>query len=86
MKSLLNGGGGSSAKSRLEKKGERLAAKETKRLSKNISDAKKIAGNKVYQEKMSLIQAGIKPKGKMISEVKAKAEKKISNIIKKRSK
>lgn len=75
-----NGGGGSTAKAKLEKKGEKLAAKETKRLGKNISDAKKVAGNKVYQEKMSLISEGINPKGKTISEVKAKAEKKIQKL------
>lgn len=93
----MTGGGGGTTKSerkekRLDAKGERLMAKEVKRFDKDINstDPKKIASrygrSQVYQEKMGLIEEGIKPKGKMISKVKSNATEKLQKLATKESK
>ena len=86
-----NGGGGRIAKAerkekRLDAKGDKLAKKEDKRLSKNLSNYEQVKGNAVYQEKMALIDKGIKPKGKMISKVKSNAAEKLQKLATKESK
>jgi hypothetical protein len=97
MKGKMTGGGGGTAKAerkekRLDAKGEKLIAKEVKKFDKdsNSTDPKKIASryarNQVYQEKMGLIDKGIKPKGKMISKVKSNAAEKLQKLSTKESK
>lgn len=91
MAPMTGGGGGGTAKAdrkekRLDAKGERLIAKESKKFDKNINstDPKKIASryarNQVYQEKMGLIEKGINPKGKMTSKVESKAKEKLEKL------
>ena len=86
-----NGGGGRIAKAerkekRLDAKGDKLAKKEDKRLSKNLSNYEQVKGNAVYQEKMALIDKGIKPKGKMTSKVESQAKDKLQKLATKESK
>jgi len=85
MKGKMTGGGGGTAKAerkekRLDAKGDKLAKKEDKRLSKNLSNYEQEKGNAVYQEKMSLIREGMKPKGKMTSKVEYKAKDKLQKL------
>jgi len=91
MAAMMGGGGGRIAKAerkekRLDAKGDKLAKKEDKRLSKNLSNYEQLKGNAVYQEKMALIDKGIKPKGKMTSKVEYKAKDKLQKLATKESK
>ncbi len=59
MKAMLKGGGGGSAAkaAKVEKKIQKMADKETKRLAKDIPVAKKVAGNERYQAKVNSLRA-----------------------------
>lgn len=67
------------AKAAVTKKVEKLGDKETKRLGKDISEAKKIAGNIKYQKKVGALQSDktTKAVGRSLSDLN-KFDKKIN--------